>query len=340
MSDSSEAAVASAPPTTGVGGAESRRKTPRVTVVVSELNSVRTIRRCVECLLHQDYPREFFRVVVVDAASNDGTLSQLESLSDPRLSILVHDGISEAAGQIKGFEAFPSDILMFTNSDVYVPVNWISSHVAWHLRGCNIVGGRTLHEGDLFMFAWNVARTRGVKTAATEGEGYGFGNFSVDSETYLGCGGLHEVGAQQDAEFCYRAFATGAKGVIDPLIETIHDHPLGSLRNSVIRSYGYAFNHMLLVRQRSNGSFRPAPELGVEFSVANLVRELTGIQGVLAYYDCKGRNLPPLPSMSLLHFLWFRQAGHNLGKVLGLLRSLTARYERAHVLEFHAVRAD
>ncbi|HTX90317.1 MAG TPA: glycosyltransferase [Anaerolineales bacterium] len=64
------------------------RKAPRISVIVPARNEARNIRRCVECLLAQEYPD--FELLVLDDRSTDTTPELLSELAarDPRLKVL------------------------------------------------------------------------------------------------------------------------------------------------------------------------------------------------------------------------------------------------------------
>ena len=62
---------------------------PFFSVVITTYDRAAIVRRCVDSCLDQSFSD--FEVVVVDDASADDTVAQLESLGDPRLSVVVHD---------------------------------------------------------------------------------------------------------------------------------------------------------------------------------------------------------------------------------------------------------
>lgn len=73
--------------------ASGRRPAPSVDVVVSAVNEERHIRRCLNAILEQDYPRDLVRVRFVDGGSVDGTVAIARDIAanDPRLEVL--DGL-------------------------------------------------------------------------------------------------------------------------------------------------------------------------------------------------------------------------------------------------------
>ena len=48
-------------------------RAPFASIILPIRNEARTIRRCLEAILAQDYPAERYEVIVVDGMSDDGT---------------------------------------------------------------------------------------------------------------------------------------------------------------------------------------------------------------------------------------------------------------------------
>lgn len=56
------------------------KNTPLVSVVVVTRNNSRTIEKCVDNLLLQDYPKTFYEIIFVDGHSSDGTDEIIKSI--------------------------------------------------------------------------------------------------------------------------------------------------------------------------------------------------------------------------------------------------------------------
>jgi chlorobactene glucosyltransferase len=107
---------------------------PMVSVLVPARNEQRSIARCVQSLLEQDYPK--YEVIVLDDQSSDGTRAILEHLSpsNPRLRLL--DG-KPIPGEISGknwacvqlSRQAKGDLLLFTDADTTHREDMISSVV-------------------------------------------------------------------------------------------------------------------------------------------------------------------------------------------------------------------
>src|SRR5947209_4895968 len=100
---------------------------PAVAVTIVTYNSAKYIRKCLEHVFSQDYPR--IEVVVVDNASSDGTLEQLQALGD-RIRIIrnpVNSGF--AGGQNQAMAACAADWILTLNPDVRLNGDFISRAV-------------------------------------------------------------------------------------------------------------------------------------------------------------------------------------------------------------------
>ncbi len=314
---------------------------PSASVVVSELNSASTIRNCVESLLAQDYPAALFTVILVDAGSTDGTLDILRQLHHRNLLVMLETGCSESEGQRLGAVASSTDLIFFTNSDDFVPPDWIRRHVMWHMQGYDIVGGSTFQSGDAVSFSRNV-RTNGYpRRFPTSGAGFGFGNFSVRNQMLKECGGVRSLPSQQDAEFVQRALEHGASAIIDPRIEVEHDHPLGTLKQSFLRSYGYSRNHLNLRNTTRTISARTdLTGMGLwEVSVPRIICELSGAEPWAAYRAFVPRLPPRIRRPGFVEFLWDRFWGYTVAELVAILNESLHRRSSDRVVDLHGNRA-
>ena len=326
-------------------GAESRLPNPdrplTATAVLSELDSATTIQRCVNSLIRQEYPPGHYSVIVVDGGSTDGTQRFLDGVKDSKLTVRRIPGLSESAGQQIAAGEIESDFILFTNSDVYVPPDWVRRHAEWHRRGYDMVGGAVFQSGDSVNFSRNVRTTGVPRTAPTQGAGFGFANFSVGARTYRDCGGIRDLPSQQDAEFVLRALAGRASAIIDPAIEVEHDHPLGTLRRSFLRSYGYRANHSIL--EGNQPVERTPPDTsGVgpwELWIPRIVRELSGVEPWAAYRAFAPRVPPRMRRPGFVEFLWLRFWGFTVPELLAYGRQTLSHRPPSAIRNVHQLRA-
>jgi glycosyltransferase involved in cell wall biosynthesis len=295
---------------------------PSVSVVLSYFNSVRTIGKCIDALLSQNYPN--YQIVVVDAGSTDGSTEVAKARKSPKLSFNVLKGCSESEGQRFAISSTKSDIIMFTNSDVYVQNDWITRHVAWLQRGYDLVGGKVFWGGDKFTLTWNQPKPKSPRFVQEQGLGLGFSNCSTTRRMFTVSGGLSEMKSQHDTEFAFRVVRCGGKMILDPEIEVYHDHPLGSFSASFRRSFGYAVNHVLVMRavygRIVSGSGAPAM-----VPISSVLKELTGLAGVKAYTESIAEASAVGIRTNLFEFMFIRLFSTKLGQLFGVVAGATKR---------------
>lgn len=303
---------------------------PSVTIVISHLNSIRTIGQCLAALAAQTYDHGRYEIVVVDAGSTDGSIEVVRELRLPNLRLIVDVGCSEPAGQNIGAERSKGDLIFFTNSDIYTPPDWITRHVGWHRKGYDLVGGRYIWGGDKFAYAWNAPHWGRPDHRMAPGRGVGFGNCSMSRDLYRRCGGIRDLESHQDIDFMLRAEREGARLVVDPDLVVYHDHPFGSLRGSFLRSYGYTFNHLTVIGSfyRQLGGDSRSPFDSPTALAAELLKEVLGLTGVRAYRDSRAIAEPRGLRIGLIEFLYLRYSARELGYFLGVLRGLLANARR------------
>jgi cellulose synthase/poly-beta-1,6-N-acetylglucosamine synthase-like glycosyltransferase len=95
---------------------------PRITIIVPTYNEANLIKRKLDDVASQDYPRELMEVVVVDSASTDGTPNivreWMESHRDFKV-ILVEEGVrrGKAHALNRALEATTGDVVVITDVD-------------------------------------------------------------------------------------------------------------------------------------------------------------------------------------------------------------------------------
>jgi len=98
---------------------------PIVSVLIAARNEGEYIESTINDLLSQSYPN--FEIIVVDDHSNDDTLSKLRSYHNDSLRILQNDGTGKKEALETGLKHAQSDIILFTDADVKLNTEWITS---------------------------------------------------------------------------------------------------------------------------------------------------------------------------------------------------------------------
>jgi GT2 family glycosyltransferase len=89
-----------------------------VSVTIVTYNSGRYIRRCLESVLDQRYPR--LEIIVVDNASTDGTIDLLENFEDRCAVVYNEENIGFAAAQNQAIALARGDWVLTLNPDVFL----------------------------------------------------------------------------------------------------------------------------------------------------------------------------------------------------------------------------
>lgn len=108
---------------------------PFVSIVVAARNEEKTIRKCLDCLICQVYPADCYEIIVVNDASTDDTLSiikeyaKLHSEKIIAVDILPEQRQNKGKNNAidKGIEQSKGEIIITTDSDVYMGYQWLAS---------------------------------------------------------------------------------------------------------------------------------------------------------------------------------------------------------------------
>ena len=99
----------------------------RVSVTIVTFNSGRFIKRCLESVLAQKYPNT--EIIVIDNASNDGTIDILEPFEDRCQIVYNSENIGFAAAQNQAIHMGTGDWVLTLNPDVLLLPNFIQALV-------------------------------------------------------------------------------------------------------------------------------------------------------------------------------------------------------------------
>lgn len=114
-------------------------KDASVSVVVPAYRAERTLARCVDSLLAQDYDGDL-EVIVVASADRDDGLPRLGS--DPRVRVVTHvPRLGAAAARNRGVGAARGTLIAFTDADVVVPPGWLRALVSAAGDGTRCIAG-------------------------------------------------------------------------------------------------------------------------------------------------------------------------------------------------------
>lgn len=94
---------------------------PSLSIIVPVLNMGKTIRDTLESLMHIDYPKEKYEVIVVDGNSKDDTRKIVKEYP---VKLVDQEGTGLNAARNTGIKHSSGEILAYTDGDCVVPPNW------------------------------------------------------------------------------------------------------------------------------------------------------------------------------------------------------------------------
>lgn len=116
--------------------------TPFVSVIIPVYNDYDRLKKCLEILDAQTYPKQSYEVIVVDNNSTDDISSLVQHFEQTKYEFEPVPGSYSARN--KGLAIAKGEILGFTDSDCVPAANWIEKGVANILKypDCGLVAGR------------------------------------------------------------------------------------------------------------------------------------------------------------------------------------------------------
>ena len=255
---------------------------PFVTVVIAAYNSERTIEKCLTCLIEQDYPQDKFEVIIVDDGSIDNTAKIIRFFED-RYENIKYIKISSNTGwsnaERVGMNKAKGEFIALTNSDYYVPKNWITGLINnFTYSDIAGVGGGYVHVGDWVNFSLNTF----FLEKKTQTNFLGAYNSCFQKKIIDKIGAMDETIMAEDVDLSIRLILAGYKLIHDPTIIVEHDHPLNSFFNLTKKKLLYA-KYQIQVFKKHNFP----PLFSKKFIIASIFSLLYLITIAILGYICK-----------------------------------------------------
>jgi glycosyltransferase involved in cell wall biosynthesis len=116
---------------------------PKLSVIVPVYNGEPTILECLVSLLEQDYPRDFYEVIVVNNRSTDKT-AQIVKTFDV-MYLMENETQSPSAARNLGAKVAHGDILVFFDADQIAQKNYLSKLIiGWEDSSYGAFGGKCM----------------------------------------------------------------------------------------------------------------------------------------------------------------------------------------------------
>jgi len=212
---------------------------PRASIVVLTHDNLAFSRMCLTSVLENtEYPN--FELIVVDNASSDGTVEELQRIAGrfPNIKVILNEhnaGFGPANNQ--GLAAATGEILVLLNNDTVVPRGWLT-RLARHLddAAIGLIGpatNRSCNEAQIDIPYQTYGEFQAV--ARSQGERYEGQRFLIRMpmmfcvafrrDTYEDLGPLderYEIGMFEDEDYALRAKAAGLQVAWTPEVYVHH----------------------------------------------------------------------------------------------------------------------
>lgn len=107
----------------------------KISVVVAVRNEEKNIERLISLLLLQQYPKDFYEIIMVDDHSTDNTLKLLQALvQDNRITVIqLPEGIASKKNAIdRGVRAAQGELIITTDADCEMNEHWLQSFASFY----------------------------------------------------------------------------------------------------------------------------------------------------------------------------------------------------------------
>lgn len=291
-------------------------KARTVSVIIPSFRSGKTIERCLQSLMDQDYPKRLYEIIVVDNLSKDETDEVCKRFKKVRL---IKKLSNPAEARNYGAKVAKGKIILFIDADCVVPKNTLSKIIKnftkYDVAG---VGGvyKTLNK-DRFM-----ARYIGYEIAYRHEKESKFTDFlgtyccAYIKKIFLDAGGFDEkfkIASGEDPELSFR-IAKKHKLILDKNIFVWHPHP-NSFKKYMKNQYGRAFWRVLMYKKFPKKIVGES-YTGLEIPLASFFMIAFGLSAVLSFFYSIFAYLAAL-SIILFYFVYYPFFRHLYKREMG-----------------------
>jgi len=163
-------------------------------IIIPTYNRKNVVKKTLEYLFHQNYPKDQYEIILIDDGSTDGTKEMINFLSPPcRLVYLYQNRKGPHIARNLGIKNARGKIIIFVDSDIFTPPNFINEHMRFHSRFKDVVvSGPTVRTDKLKDVFGDIKRRKFRESLAWSGPSLVTSNLSVKREFLLKVGGFDE----------------------------------------------------------------------------------------------------------------------------------------------------
>jgi GT2 family glycosyltransferase len=246
----------------------------KVSIIIPNYNGQKYLGECVDSLLHLDFPRESYEIIVVDNASSDNSGEFISTMYPDLRLIIAERNLGFASGCNLGIKNSFGEYIVLLNNDTVVDANWLKElvSVAHNDKEVAIVGSKLLFRNS----PNEIQNAMSYLTDRGDGGDMGShqpdeGQYDTTREVMAVCGAsmlikrtlIEEIGAldedffayYEDMDLCYRTRLYGKKIVFAPRSVVYHVHAATSGEWSPFFTFLVFRNKLLLQLKNSRASF-------------------------------------------------------------------------------------
>ncbi len=240
-------------------------------IVIPTYNRPERLKICLDSLIHLNYERENFEVIIVD----DGSHNSLDNIIEPyrnqlNLTLIRQENTGPASARNKGVNAAKGQYLAFTDDDCTPHENWLSALENAFFKTPNaLIGGKTINA--LLDNPYSTASQLLIdylydyyNTNFAQATFFTSNNFAVSRELFNQVGQFDVtfiLTAGEDREFCDRWLHQDHKMIYIPEVTIYHAHQL-TLKTFYLQHFNYgcgAFCFHQIRTQRTNEHIKVEP---------------------------------------------------------------------------------
>jgi glycosyltransferase involved in cell wall biosynthesis len=309
---------------------------PFVSVVVPVYNAERTLQRCLEALVGQDYPAGLYEVLVVDNNSSDRSLEIAGRYSVRLLEEMAVQ--TSYAARNKGIREAKGEIVAFTDADCVAAPDWLRNLIApFKDPAIGGTGGQVLDnepEGEVEEFIASLELFNHYQKDDTFLPVLMTNNSAYRREHLLSLSCFNDhLYTAADIDLAWRLqLKIGAQVVSSPgaFVYHIHRSNLKSMSRQFRR---HGFGEVFLDAMYKN---QPGYRRTLRRQLGQMLRQCRALAiylRAIVYWELIGRFRPQNRKNAHRAKLWFVIEGSNLwGKVQGLWATrLLTRNPAAHL---------
>ena len=128
-------------------------KLTRVDIVIPCYNVEKTVKRCIEILIEQSFPKEQYHCFFINDASEDKTGEILDKYKNKKNITIIHhkknSGLSSSRNS--GIEAGCSDFIAFLDGDMVPKKDWLISLLSYFDKGITAVMGDNIPPKNILL---------------------------------------------------------------------------------------------------------------------------------------------------------------------------------------------